>query len=331
MFKRRVLTFIAAFSFIFAATAMWDASGDEREGDAEANVVASSGAETGIEGAEETPKKKKGNGFFRALKTPFKAVGKIFRGGDDEGKLARMSEKDAERFESAAVMRVEDNTTASRRRTEGGDGSARDHLERGRVLFTENRLNEAIEELSRATSLDPRLAEAHTMLARAYDRKGLREQARNSYARAVEAGEADAQALNNLGYSLYTAGNYRAAVDKLKRAARLAPADSRILNNLALAQCRLGKFDDAYKNFARAGGEFAGHTNTAALLVRMGREDRAITHLEAARRLRPEDQNVLRQLADLYERNDRRDKAEDARAAMRAEDERRHALAANGG
>lgn len=331
MLKRRVLTFVAAFSFIFAATAVWDVSGDEREGDAEANVVASSGAETGIEGSEETPKKKKGNPLFRALKSPFKAVGKIFKGGDDEGKLARMSEKDAARFESVGVMRVEDGTTAARRRVAGGDGTARDHLERGRALFAENRLNEAIEELSRAASLDPRLTEAHTMLARAYDRKGLREQARRSYTQAVEANDSDAQALNNLGYSLYTAGNYRAAVDKLKRAARLAPTDARILNNLALAQSRLGKFDDAYKNFARAGGEFAGHTNTAALLVRLGREDKAVTHLEAARRLRPEDLNVLRQLAELYERTDRRDKAEDARAAMRAEDERRHAIAANGG
>jgi Flp pilus assembly protein TadD len=331
MFTRRVLTFVAAFTFLFAAVSFWGATGDELEGETDANVVATSGAETGTaEGSSAPEKKKKGNRFFRAFKAPFKAVGGLFRGDDDKGAVGRMTEKDAARFESAAVVRVEDGTTGRARPT-GGEGTARDHLDRGRALLGENRINEAIEELSRAASLDPRLAQAHSLLAVAFERKGLRERARESYERAVEANETDAQALNNLGYSLYAAGNYRAAADKLKRAARLAPSDARILNNLALAQCRLGKFDEAYKNFARAGGEFAAHTNVAALATRLGREEKAISHLEAARRLRPEDANVLRQLADLYERDRRPDKAEEARAALRSEDERRQLQAANGG
>jgi Flp pilus assembly protein TadD len=330
MFTRRVLTFVAAFAFLFAATALWGVTGDELEGDTDANVVASSGAETGTEEGAAPEKRKKGNRFFRAFKAPFKAVGQLFKGGDDRGNIARMTEKDAARFESVGVVRVEDNTT-QRTHTSSSAGTARDHLERGRVLLGENRLNEAIEELSRAASLDSRLAQAHSLLAVAFERKGLRERARESYERAVAANDSDAQALNNLGYSLYAAGNYRAAADKLKRAARLAPSDTRILNNLALAQCRLGKFDEAYKNFARAGGEFAGHTNTAALLTRMGWEEKAIHHLEAARRIRPDDTNVLRQLAHLYERDGRHDKATETRAALRTQDERQQALAANGG
>jgi Flp pilus assembly protein TadD len=330
MFTRRVLTFVAAFAFLFAATAFWDVTGDELEGDADANVVATSGAETGTgEGGAAPEKRKKGNRFFRAFKAPFKAVGGLFRGGD-KAEAGRMTEKDAESFESVGVVRVVDRTT-ERARTPSGEGTARDHLDRGRALLAENRLNEAIEELSRAASLDPRLAQAHSLLAVAFERKGLRERARESYERAVGANESDAQALNNLGYSLYAAGNYRAAADKLKRAARLAPTDARVLNNLALAQCRLGKFDEAYKNFARAGGEFAGHTNTAALLTRMGWEEKAIRHLEAARRIRPDDANVLRQLADLYERDGRNDKAAETRATLRAQDERQQTFAAAGG
>jgi Flp pilus assembly protein TadD len=329
MFKRRVLTFVAAFAIVFGATAIWSAEGDERDGDTDANVVATSGAETGSDAdAEGAPKKKKGNRFFRAFKAPFKAVGKLFKGGDEEGRVARMTEKDAERFESVGVIRVEDRTT-ERRRPSGAEGTALDRLDRGRALLGEGRLNEAIEELSRAASLDPRLAQAHTLLAVAYDRKGLRERAKDSYERAVEANESDAQALNNLGYSLYLSGNYRAAADKLKRAARLAPADARILNNLALAQCRLGKYDDAYRSFARAGGEFSGRLNVAAMLTRAGREERAIEHLEVARRLQPGDANVLRQLAGLYEQTGRGDKAQEARAALQAEDERRQTVAAN--
>ncbi|HYY98575.1 MAG TPA: tetratricopeptide repeat protein, partial [Pyrinomonadaceae bacterium] len=196
------------------------------------------------------------------------------------------------------------------------------------AMLEDGRLNDAIAELSRAASLDPKLSQAHSLLAVAYDRKGLRDRADDSYRRSVDVNDRDPEALNNLGYSLYLNGNYRAAVDKLKRAAKLAPADARILNNLALAQVRLGKYDDAYRNFARAGGEFSGHSNVAAMLVRAGREEKAVEHLEAARKLQPESQNVLRQLAEVYERTGRSDRAADARHTLASIDARQAVAAA---
>lgn len=326
MNTRRIIIIFATFALIVSATAIWDAQGDERDGDTATNVVAASGAEAGADAAK--PKKKGGSLFGKIFKAPIKAVSKLFgRDGDDDKGLARMTERDAERFESAAVVRVEDRDN-KRPEPPAEGGTARDYLERGRSLLEEGRLNDAIEQLSHATSLDPRLTQAHSLLAVAYDRKGLHERAEDSYKRAVEVNESDPQSLNNLGYSLYLGGNYRAAVDKLKRAARLAPADARILNNLALAQVRLGKYDDAYRNFARAGGEFNGHSNLAALLVRMGREDRAVEHLEAARRLQPASQNVLRQLAELYDRTGRKDKADEARLALQAADNQQAVAAA---
>ncbi|HEX8283003.1 MAG TPA: tetratricopeptide repeat protein [Pyrinomonadaceae bacterium] len=325
MNARRVIIIFTAFAILVSVTALWDASGDERDGDTAANVVATSGAEAGADA--QTPKKKKGGLFGKIFKAPFKAVGKIFGVGDD--RVERMSEKDGERFESVGVVRVEDRDN-KRPEVKDEGGSARDYLERGRAMLEGGRLNEAVAELSRAASLDPKLSQAHSLLAVAYDRKGLRDRAEDSYRRAIDANDRDPEALNNLGYSLYLSGNYRAAVDKLKRAAKLAPADGRILNNLALAQVRLGKYDDAYKNFARAGGEFNGHANVAALLVRTGREEKAVEHLEAARRLQPESQNVLRQLAELYERTGRGDKANDARQTLAAIDARQTTLAAAG-
>src|SRR4051812_48810050 len=274
MNMRRVIIIFATFALMVCATAVWDAQGDERDGDTATNVVAASGADAGADA--QAPKKKGGGLFGKIFKAPFKAVGKLFgRDGDDKKGLSRISEKDAERFESAAVVRVEDRDNI-RPAPPAEGGSARDYLDRGRALLEEGRLNDAIEQLSRATSLDPKLSQAHSLLAVAYDRKGLHDRAEDSYRHAIQVNESDPQALNNLGYSLYLNGNYRAAVDKLKRAARLAPADARILNNLALAQVRIGKYDDAYRNFARAGGEFQGHSNIAALLVRVGREDRAV-------------------------------------------------------
>ena len=318
----RVIIIFAAFALIVSATALWDASGDERDGDTASNIVATSGAEAG----SAQPKKKGGGLFGKIFKAPFKAVGKIFGKGDD-GKIARMSEKDAEKFESAGVVRVEDRDN-HRPEVKDEGGSASDYLERGRALLEEGNLSEAITALSRAASLDPKLTQAHSLLAVAYDRRGLHDRAEDSYRRAMDVDDRDPQALNNLGYSLYLNGNYRAAVDKLKKAARLAPSDSRILNNLALAQVRLGKYDDAYRNFARAEGEFQGRANIAAMLIRAGREDKAVEHLEAARKLQPESQNVLRQLAELYEHAGRGEKAADARQTLAAIDARQTVAAA---
>ena len=103
-----------------------------------------------------------------------------------------------------------------------------------------------------------------------------------------------------------------------EKPARLAPIDQRILNNLALAQCRLGKYDDAYKNFARAGGELTGRLNTAVILERMGRDDEAIKQYEAARKVQPNSAVALQRLADLYRRNGRASEAEAAQSALAA-------------
>src|ERR671921_2963287 len=106
MNTRRVIIIFAAFALLVSATALWDVSGDEREGDTAANVVATSGAEAGPEAA--APKKKGGGLFGKIFKAPFKAVGKLFGKGDDDKGLARMTEKDAANFESVGVVRVED-------------------------------------------------------------------------------------------------------------------------------------------------------------------------------------------------------------------------------
>jgi Flp pilus assembly protein TadD len=317
MRNRTINAFIIAIVLTISVSTFWTAGTTERDGDDAAEVVASEGSPTGTTddasaGSDEKPKKK-GNRFARFLKAPFKAAAKLF-GGDDD-KVRRLSEKDVAKFESAPLMRVEDSRTASTERHTDEGGTAKDYLARGRARLDEGRLNEAIRELSRAVSLDARLAEAHNLLAVAYDRKGLPERARESFERALDH-EADAQTLNNLGYSLYLSGNYRAAITRLKRAAKLAPSDERIWNNLALAQSRLGKYDDAYKSFARSGGEYQGRLNVAAMLERAGREGEAIEHYEAARRVQPQSEFVLRRLVELYARNGHNDRAEQTRRAL---------------
>jgi Tfp pilus assembly protein PilF len=309
MKKRRILAVLIAFVLTVAATAMWSASTIQREGDPDAIVLEDSGAEAGN---VEQPKKK-GNKVVKVLTAPFKMFGRLF-GGDDTNKIHRMTEKDAERFETAGLTRIEDaNNHPVKRDT--SQSSAKEHLEAGREYLLEGRYSEAVSELTTAASLDPKLTEAHNLLGVAYDKKGFADRARESFERAVKM-EEDADTLNNLGFSLYQNGNYRAAVDRLKRAAKLAPQDERILNNLGLAYCRLGKIDEAYKAFSRAMGPLTGNLNTAKMLERFGREDDAIRYYEAARQIDPMNSFALRRLADLYQRVGRASDSESVRATL---------------
>jgi len=291
------------------ATAMWSAATNEREGDTDANAIEDSGSLAGDDATAngEAPRKKKGNKVARIFAAPFKALGKLF-GRKDDNNFQRMTEKDAEGFKSVGVARVDDSRNVPSPKLAAA-ASAREHLASGRAHLLGGRLNEAISELSTAASLDSKLTEAHNLLGVAYDNKGLGDRAKDSYERAVKV-EEDAQTLNNLGFSLYQNGNYRAAVDRLKRAVKLAPTDERILNNLGLALCRLGKFEDAYKHFARAAGPLTGNLNTARMLERFGRDDDAIKYYEAARRVDPTSTLALRRLVDLYKRTGRPDQSQ---------------------
>ena len=310
MSKRSLLAVLIAFVLAVAASAMWSASTTERDGDPDANAIEDSGSAAG----NSSDQKKKGNKVARIFAAPFKAFGRLFSHKDDD-KLQRMTEKDAEKFESVGVARVEDSRTPEPKKV-ALVNSAKEHLANGRSYLLNGQFNEAITELSTATSLDPRLTEAHNLLGVAYDKKGLADRARDSYERAVKVEPEDAQTLNNLGFSLYQNGNYRAAVDRLKRAAKLAPTDDRILNNLGLALCRLGKFDEAYKNFARAAGPYTGNLNTGRMLERFGRDDDAIKYYEAARQIEPNSTLALKRLAELYKRTGKTDPSQTANTAL---------------
>src|SRR5205085_11660722 len=104
MNKRRIIAVLIAFVLTIVATGMWSVATIEREGDPDAIVLQDSGADAGVQ-----PKKGR-NKVVRVLAAPFKAFGRLF-GHKDANKIERMTEKDAERFASVGVTRVEDATT----------------------------------------------------------------------------------------------------------------------------------------------------------------------------------------------------------------------------
>ena len=276
-------------------------------------------------------KKDDGNRFVKVVTFPFRAVGKLFGGGKkNEIKMERLSQKDAKKFEAAALTRVVDARTAptaepqattpeainSADSEELKKAQARQHLQRGRELFNAKDINGAINSLSMATSLDRELWDAHNLLGIAYEVKGLRMKALESLETALKGDNDKPEHLNDYGYILMKNGDYSRAAKFLKRAVKAQPADQRFLNNLGMALVQLGKFDDAYQYFEKAMGEFEGRMNIATRLVRLGHDKEAIKHLERCRVIQPNNLDVLYPLSVLYARNGRPLEAEETNKTL---------------
>ena len=260
------------------------------------------------------------NNVARTLSAPFRALGRLFGGGRKDNQQARTrTEKDKPKFESTKVVRIRDARTPVETSLDPNapvaEGSLDTHLQRGRELVVSGDFTGAIAELTLAASLDAKSAEVKNLLGIAYEGKGLRARALESFKAAIEADKDNAEYLNNYGFLLFKNNDFQDATKYLKRAAKLSPNDARIWNNLALVQCERGKFDDAYQSFVRAVGEFAAHVNVAGKLWSHGEGKEAIRHLEAARALRPNSVEVLAKLGSMYDVTGR---ASDAEAARRS-------------
>lgn len=71
------------------------------------------------------------------------------------------------------------------------------------------------------------------------------------YGEALQAGGERPMVINNAGYSLIMAGDYRAAEQLLERGALRFPDEHRINHNLAIAQARQGRYNDAIRTWRK--------------------------------------------------------------------------------
>jgi len=267
------------------------------------------------------------NTFVKVLKAPFKAIGRLFGAGKkDDDKPQRLSRKDVKKFESVGAAKVVDARTtgseAPAAATEKVDPAAvalapaQANLERGRALLHSGNATDAIAVLSTAVSTDPTLHEGYNLLGVAYEMKGLRDRAFESFQKALKADDDNGEYLNNLGFLYFKNGDNDKAVKYLKRAVKVAPQAQRYWNNLGLVQAQRAKFDEAYDCFVRAVGEYQGHINVANRSQTMGYDKIAIKHLEEARMLRPATAEILLRLAVLYKRTGNDELAAQANAAL---------------
>jgi len=261
------------------------------------------------------------NTFVKVLKAPFKAIGRLFGAGKkDDDKLQRLSRKDVKKFETVGAAKVVDARTTGFETPAASTtpvlAPAQANLERGRALLNAGNVNDAITALSAAVSTDPALHEAYNLMGVAYEMKGFRDRAFESFEQALKADNDNGEYLNNLGYLHFKNGDTDKAAKYLKRAVKVAPQVQRYWNNLGLVQAQRAKFDDAYDCFARAVGEYEGHINVANRSQAMGYDKVAIKHLEQARVLRPATAEMLLRLAVLYKRTGNEELAEEANKAL---------------
>ena len=196
------------------------------------------------------------------------------------------------------------------------EGVPADHLSQGRALLYYGYFNEALAELSIAATVGPDLVEANNLLGQACDRLGQHRQAREYYERALSLAPYNSSVLHNLGYSLYLADDYKAALKRLKQAARAAPNDPRIAESIGLVEYQRRNYDEAHKSFARVEGEFHARLKLARMLEFDRLYKESIKQYEAALRLQPASPVVLEQLAELYHRTGRTKDAESARRTL---------------
>ncbi len=149
------------------------------------------------------------------------------------------------------------------------------------------RHKDAIRELRKVLSIDPRYIRAYNGLGVSHDLLGDFQAAIEFYQRGLQLNPHLDYMQNNLGYSLFIQGDLDGAISAFKKAIALNSQDSRFHNNLALAYGEKGEHDLALVEFKMAGDEAKAHYNMAQVYYKKGLYNRAKSHYAKALKLNP--------------------------------------------
>jgi type IV pilus assembly protein PilF len=124
---------------------------------------------------------------------------------------------------------------------------ARGYLEQGAAA-------RARDPLERALQIDPRSAEAHTLMGVFYQGEGEAELAERHFRRALQLDASNPIALNNYGSFLFAQGRFQDALVPLRRLARDPDyrARAQAFENLGVAELMVGNRKEATAAFERA-------------------------------------------------------------------------------
>ena len=182
----------------------------------------------------------------------------------------------------------------------GGSRTAAAHYNRGVVLMSRGRTDEAVAQYQRALEIRPDFPEAHNNLGNALPRRGRIDEAIAEYEKALETRPDYADAHNNLGSALVSRGQIDEAITHCRKALEVQPDCFLAHVNLGLALAGRKRFDEAASHFRDAlrlqPGHAPTHCNLAGALAEGGRFDEAIAEYEKALRIEPDFPQARRNL-----------------------------------
>jgi Flp pilus assembly protein TadD/4-amino-4-deoxy-L-arabinose transferase-like glycosyltransferase len=185
---------------------------------------------------------------------------------------------------------------------------------RATALAQAGRTDEAIGELGRATTLNPRHEEAWSTLAALHGRAGRLDESMRAARTALAIDSTDAQAWVDVGTNLLASGDAGAAEPILRRAVSLDPALPEAWLNLGSVQLAQGDASAAEASFGHAltlhPGLVEARRNLSQLLARSGRFDQGRVLLLEGIRTAPDDALLWFALGNLEGRAGRWSEAE---------------------
>ncbi|HHL40454.1 MAG TPA: tetratricopeptide repeat protein [Deltaproteobacteria bacterium] len=168
------------------------------------------------------------------------------------------------------------------------------HNALGLAYFALDMDDKAEEQYREAIRLDPGLSEAHVNLGALLLKRGAWDEAIAHSEAALENVFYPTPELahNNMGWALYSKGEYRAAEASFKKALIANPDYAMAYNNLGMTYDRLGESDKAVEAFstavAKAPGFVEARFNLAKTLAESGDREGAIAAFEKVMEIAPE-------------------------------------------
>lgn len=168
-------------------------------------------------------------------------------------------------------------------------GNSDSHLLLAGYYQERGRHREAIDEYSKALSIDPSCVKAYNGKGVSQDHLGEYTAAVESYQKALVLNPKLDYVLNNLGYSFILQGNYEAAAETFRKACLINEKDNRIRNNLALAYAMAGHYDQAFREFEKAGDgdKTYAHLKLASIYYEKAMFRQAAEHYRSVLQLNP--------------------------------------------
>jgi tetratricopeptide (TPR) repeat protein len=169
---------------------------------------------------------------------------------------------------------------------------ALDHLNRGKDLYAEGKLDEAVAEFDKALAINGELSEAFLYRGIAYGTKGDHDRAMADFSQALRINPDYASAYYNRGVAYYHKGDLDKAISDYTQALRINPDSAKAYNNRGVAYADKGDYDRAIADYAQAlritPNDAEAYNNRGIAYGNKGDMDKAIVDFTQAIRINPE-------------------------------------------